>query len=327
MKDVNQNKLNSENIHSFLNIDKNLKVNLEIFDQIDSTNSYLLNKKQAVNELNICIAEMQTKGKGRSGKIWESPKEKNIYLSIGSVLDNKISELDGFSIFIALMICDALKDLYKIKAKIKWPNDLYLKNKKFGGILIETKMVNKKLSIVIGIGLNIFMKTNEFINQEWTSLYIEKPFLEIDRNILISKIISEISNNLNYFLEKGFKAFKKDFDKRNILKNKKVLVSNFSSSDCTALDVNEDGSLNLLVDDLKQKVTSGEVSFTYTKEIINESNACLEFELELNNVKINGVDLISWNKENKIIEFRVLIRPLKGVQLIHELMGGTLEKV
>ena len=265
MKDVNQNKLNSENIHSFLNIDKNLKVNLEIFDQIDSTNSYLLNKKQAVNELNICIAEMQTKGKGRSGKIWESPKEKNIYLSIGSVLDNKISELDGFSIFIALMICDALKDLYKIKAKIKWPNDLYLENKKFGGILIETKMVNKKLSIVIGIGLNIFMKTNEFINQEWTSLHIEKPFLKIDRNILISKIISEISNNLNYFLEKGFKAFKKDFDKRNILKNKKVLVSNFSSSDCTALDVNEDGSLNLLVDNLKQKVTSGEVSLKIQK--------------------------------------------------------------
>ena len=265
MKDVNQNKLNSENIHSFLNIDKNLKVNLEIFDQIDSTNSYLLNKKQAVNELNVCIAEMQTKGKGRSGKIWESPKEKNIYLSIGSVLDNEISELDGFSIFIALMICDALKDLYKIKAKIKWPNDLYLENKKFGGILIETKMVTKKLSIVIGIGLNIFMKTNEFINQEWTSLYIEKPFLEIDRNILISKIISEISNNLNYFLEKGFKAFKKDFDKRNILKNKKVLVSNFSSSDCTALDVNEDGSLNLLVDNLKQKVTSGEVSLKIQK--------------------------------------------------------------
>ena len=76
MKDVNQNKLNSENIHSFLNIDKNLKVNLEIFDQIDSTNSYLLNKKQAVNELNICIAEMQTKGKGRSGKFGKALKRK-----------------------------------------------------------------------------------------------------------------------------------------------------------------------------------------------------------------------------------------------------------
>ena len=59
--------------------------------------------------------------------------------------------------------------------------------------------------------------------------------------------------------------FKKDFDKRNILKNKKVLVSNFSSSDCTALDVNEDGSLNLLVDNFKKKVTSGEVSLKLKK--------------------------------------------------------------
>ena len=265
MRDVNQKNLNRENILSYLNIDKKIKVNVEIFNQIDSTNSYLLNKKQVNNELNICIAEMQTKGKGRSGKVWESPKKKNIYLSIGTLLNKEISELDGFSILIALMICNALEDLYKIKAKIKWPNDLYLKNKKFGGILIETKMVNKKLSIVIGIGLNIFMKTNEFIDQEWTSLHIEKPFLEIDRNILISKIISEISNNLNYFLEKGFKAFKKDFDKRNLLKNKKVLVSNFSSSNCIALDVNEDGSLNLLVDNFKQKVTSGEVSLKIQK--------------------------------------------------------------
>ena len=147
MKDVNQKNLNRENILSYLNIDKKIKVNVEIFNQIDSTNSYLLNKKQVINELNICIAEMQTKGKGRSGKVWESPKKKNIYLSIGTLLNKEISELDGFSILIALMICNALEDLYKIKAKIKWPNDLYLKNKKFGGILIETKMVNKKLSI------------------------------------------------------------------------------------------------------------------------------------------------------------------------------------
>ena len=76
MKDVNQNKLNSENIHSFLNIDKNLKVNLEIFDQIDSTNSYLLNKKQAVNELNICIAEMQTKVKADLEKFGKALKRK-----------------------------------------------------------------------------------------------------------------------------------------------------------------------------------------------------------------------------------------------------------
>tara|TARA_S200000501_G_scaffold368824_1_gene407267 strand:- start:100 stop:480 length:381 start_codon:yes stop_codon:yes gene_type:complete len=71
----------------------------------------------------------------------------------------------------------------------------------------------------------------------------------------------------------------------------------------------------------------GDDSFKYIKEVINEKNACLEFELKLNGIEINGVDLISWNDKNKISEFKVLIRPLKGVQLIHELMGGTLERI
>ena len=71
----------------------------------------------------------------------------------------------------------------------------------------------------------------------------------------------------------------------------------------------------------------GDDSFKYIKEVINEKNACLEFELKLNGIEINGIDLISWNDKNKISEFKVLIRPLKGVQLIHELMGGTLEQI
>ena len=265
MKDVNQKRLNQEKIVSHLNLKKNLRVNLEIFDQIDSTNSYLLKKEQSVDTLNICVAEMQTKGKGRSGKIWESPKNSNIYLSIGTLLNKDISELDGFSILIALNICRALKNIYKIRAKVKWPNDLYLKGKKFGGILIETKVVNNKLALVIGIGLNVFMKSNEFIDQDWTSLHIENPLLKINRDLLISEIISEISKDLPIFLKKGFKLYKRDFEKLNILKNKKVIVSNYPSSNCIALDVNDDGSLNLLVDEIKRKVSSGEVSLKIQK--------------------------------------------------------------
>ena len=68
-------------------------------------------------------------------------------------------------------------------------------------------------------------------------------------------------------------------------------------------------------------------SFLYTKELIKENNACLVFVLVIYNLKINGIDLITWNDENKITEFRVFIRPLKGVQIIHEFMGGTLDKI
>ena len=70
---------------------------------------------------------------------------------------------------------------------------------------------------------------------------------------------------MNIFLKKGFKVFKKDFEKINILKNKKVFVSNYSEANCIALDTNDDGSLNILVDNVKKRVSSGEVSLKIQK--------------------------------------------------------------
>jgi len=66
-------------------------------------------------------------------------------------------------------------------------------------------------------------------------------------------------------------------------------------------------------------------SFQYKKEILNEYNASLEFSLTIDNTDINGIDLISWDKSGKINEFKVFIRPLQGVNIIHKLMQGMLE--
>jgi len=66
-------------------------------------------------------------------------------------------------------------------------------------------------------------------------------------------------------------------------------------------------------------------SFKYDKEVIGSSNASLEFSLTLDNTDINGIDLISWDVSGKIIEFKVFIRPLQGVNMIHKLMQGMLE--
>ena len=67
-------------------------------------------------------------------------------------------------------------------------------------------------------------------------------------------------------------------------------------------------------------------SFTYTHELITKNMASLEFDLELDGVYINGLDLITWNDEQKITEFKVFIRPLQGVNKLHEFMGIALEK-
>ena len=66
-------------------------------------------------------------------------------------------------------------------------------------------------------------------------------------------------------------------------------------------------------------------SFKYTKELVSSHLACLEFELVLNEININGVDIISWNEEGKITEFKVMIRPLKAVEIIHKYMGEELK--
>ena len=65
--------------------------------------------------------------------------------------------------------------------------------------------------------------------------------------------------------------------------------------------------------------------FHYTKEVIQDNHACLEFETSLNGIQVNGIDLITWNEENKITEFKVLVRPLQAVNMLHQQMGEMLD--
>ena len=66
-------------------------------------------------------------------------------------------------------------------------------------------------------------------------------------------------------------------------------------------------------------------SFSYVRELIKDNEAALEFELELDEIKVNGVDLITWNSSKKITEFKVFIRPLQGLNALHQKMGAMLE--
>ena len=67
--------------------------------------------------------------------------------------------------------------------------------------------------------------------------------------------------------------------------------------------------------------------FKYIKEIIGEKSALLEFETEMNGIYVNGVDVISWNEEEKITEFKVIVRPLQAVNMLHQKMQAMLESM
>ena len=66
-------------------------------------------------------------------------------------------------------------------------------------------------------------------------------------------------------------------------------------------------------------------SFKYVREVINENNAVLEFTVEIDNIVINGVDMITWDENEKITEFKVMIRPLKAINLVHQKMAEMLK--
>ena len=77
----------------------------------------------------------------------------------------------------------------------------------------------------------------------------------------------------------------------------------------------------------KEQSKPEESKFRYTKELIHDNHACLEFETEINGIYVNGVDLITWNEDNKITEFKVLVRPLQAVNTLHQMMAEMLDKL
>ena len=77
----------------------------------------------------------------------------------------------------------------------------------------------------------------------------------------------------------------------------------------------------------KEQSKPKESKFRYTKELIYDNHACLEFETEINGIYVNGVDLITWNEDNKITEFKVLVRPLQAVNTLHQMMAEMLDKL
>lgn len=73
------------------------------------------------------------------------------------------------------------------------------------------------------------------------------------------------------------------------------------------------------------KVLGGE-GFTYTREWLGPDSAIIEFETVINGIKVNGIDMITWSADGQITHFKVMVRPLKAIQMVHQMMGEMLQK-
>ena len=131
--------------------------NLTYYKEIDSTQNEIwrLIENENIENGQLVMAEIQTKGKGTHGRTWYTDEVSNIAFSFFIKLDCSIDRLEGITIEIAEIITEILNAKYGITLEIKKPNDIVYKNKKIGGILSETKVISGKVKyLVVGIGIN-----------------------------------------------------------------------------------------------------------------------------------------------------------------------------
>ena len=202
---------------------KALIAGLEIHQQIDSTNRYLLDcARQGARSGTVCLAEQQTAGRGRRGRTWVSPFASNVYLSILWRFAQGYAAINGLSLAMGVAVVRALHALAIKDVLLKWPNDIYYANKKLGGILIEVTGENDgACTAVIGLGLNVAVPDAEAgaIDQAWTDLSRITGQAFTDRNRLVAELLNQLLAILASFETHGLSAYLAEWRRYDALKD------------------------------------------------------------------------------------------------------------
>lgn len=236
---------------------------IEVFDTIDSTNSYLKNIAQSCNEGKLIISRNQSAGKGRLGRSFFSPSNSGIYMSLLLKPQLDIKDTSLITAMVALAVSEAIYDTLGIECPIKWVNDIYHNNKKLCGILCEAgyNMELANLSyVVVGIGINVYKPEGDFpedIKAIATNLLDNKKYNI--RNKLIATIIDKI---FYYYGNIGEKNFVEKYKERCFVLGKEIyIVKNGEYQKAKAVDIDESCRLLVEYDNGKQEyLNSGEIS-------------------------------------------------------------------
>ena len=232
------------------------------FDVIDSTNLYLKQNYQNEDNFTFVSALFQNKGKGRNVRKWQSTSGDNLLFSLLIKDKNILKNYQCLSMLTATAIFKVLKSLSIENVSIKWPNDVYVNDKKICGILLEGISYDNELkAIVIGVGLNVNENSfNKYELYDATSIRIE---LNKKNNIneLKVKVYDCLINEINK-LENNDYSYLDIARKNNYLSNKEVYAQiNNKKELVKVLDINEDNSLKILVNGKIENIFSGEITF------------------------------------------------------------------
>lgn len=181
---------------------------ITVLPVIDSTNQYLLDRLPSLQSGDACVAEYQQAGRGRRGRQWFSPFGSNLYLSMYWRLEQGPAAAMGLSLVVGIVMAETFQALGAKGVRVKWPNDLYLNDRKLAGILVElTGKTGDAAQIVIGAGINLMMKSPDtsILDQQWINL--QEAGIVIDRNLLAAKLLNVLRLSLTEFEREGLSPF------------------------------------------------------------------------------------------------------------------------
>ncbi|EMX9856529.1 bifunctional biotin--[acetyl-CoA-carboxylase] ligase/biotin operon repressor BirA [Klebsiella michiganensis] len=229
---------------------------------IDSTNQYLLDRLSELQSGDACVAEYQQAGRGRRGRKWFSPFGSNLYLSMYWRLEQGPAAAIGLSLVIGIVIAEVLQSLGADKVRVKWPNDLYLQDRKLSGILVElTGKTGDAAQIVSGAGINLMMRRveSDVVNQGWISL--QEAGISIDRNTLAACLIKELRAGFKLFENEGLAPYLTRWEKLDNFINRPVkLIIGDKEIFGISRGIDAQGALLLEQDGVVKSWIGGEIS-------------------------------------------------------------------
>lgn len=229
------------------------------FESIDSTNTYLKNNYQNLENFTFVSANNQSQGRGRNNRKWES-NDLNLLFSLLIKESNYFNFINSISIVSAYSVLQVLKEYGLNNLSIKWPNDIYCDGKKICGILLEAISKTDIDCLIIGVGLNVNQKefAGDYIHEPTSMINQLNREVDIEelKNDIYQKLISNLNsliNNYDYYDEI------KEYD---YLKNKEVyaLINNENKL-VKVKGINKDYTLCVLTDEKEINLNSGEISF------------------------------------------------------------------
>lgn len=227
-------------------------------DIISSTNKFIKENYETLDNYTVVTAKYQSAGKGRMTRNWESSNADNILMSILIKEFKERSDLNLLSLVASMSVHKFLKK-YLDNLYIKWPNDILVNNKKICGILLEGKINNDSKMVVIGIGININQIVfNNEINDITTSLKkeLDKDF-DIDE--LINELVHILITDIEVFLN-GSDEFIK-YIRTYLFGINKLIEYTRNNTLCEGiiLDIDETGRLIIKEQDQILHINSGEI--------------------------------------------------------------------